>query len=322
VGAALAQAGLKRRTRLATATLLIGANLPDVDALAYPLGGSLCALSFRRGWTHGVLALVILPFLLAGAMLLWHRLSARRSAPSPPAQGGVAPVPAQLLLVAAAAIATHPLLDFLNTYGVRWLMPFDARWWYGDALFIVDPWIWAVLAAGIVLSRRAERVAIQTAGAQATWMRPARWALAAVAGYATLMWATSALGARMVERQFVRRGDEPPRRVLASPVPLDPLRRWVVIEQGEVYRFGTINWRRRPAFALVPVVVAKQADDPAARAAARTEEGRRFLGWARFPFFAIEHEGTGVVVHLIDARYTLDPAAGFGTFTVRLPAAP
>ena len=34
VGAALAQTGLKHRTRYGTATLLVGANLPDVDILS------------------------------------------------------------------------------------------------------------------------------------------------------------------------------------------------------------------------------------------------------------------------------------------------
>ncbi len=33
-GAALAESGLKRRSRYATATLLIGANLPDIDVVA------------------------------------------------------------------------------------------------------------------------------------------------------------------------------------------------------------------------------------------------------------------------------------------------
>jgi membrane-bound metal-dependent hydrolase YbcI (DUF457 family) len=30
---------------------------------------------------------------------------------------------------------SHPALDFLNVYGVRWLMPFDATWFFGDVLY-------------------------------------------------------------------------------------------------------------------------------------------------------------------------------------------
>ena len=40
VGAALAQSGLKRRSPLGTVTLLIGANLPDVDVISLAWGST------------------------------------------------------------------------------------------------------------------------------------------------------------------------------------------------------------------------------------------------------------------------------------------
>ncbi|MGH9367718.1 MAG: metal-dependent hydrolase, partial [Thermoanaerobaculia bacterium] len=131
-GAALGEAGFKRATPLAMATLLIGANLPDVDALTYVFGSGADALAFRRGWTHGPLALAGLPLALAGAMTAWDRFVRRRRGPhAPPARFGA------LLLLAFVSVLSHPLLDFLNTYGMRFLMPFSGRWFYGDALFIV-----------------------------------------------------------------------------------------------------------------------------------------------------------------------------------------
>src|SRR6185295_8466000 len=75
-GAALARSGLARRTALGTATLLIGANLPDLDVLAY-LDGPAADLSFRRGWTHGLPALIVLPFVLTAAILGLDRLLRR-----------------------------------------------------------------------------------------------------------------------------------------------------------------------------------------------------------------------------------------------------
>ena len=81
VGLGLAEAGLKRKTALGTATLLIGANLPDVDIAAYPWG-RVAALGFRRGWTHGILAVAVLPVVLAGVMLAWDRWVRRRRDPS------------------------------------------------------------------------------------------------------------------------------------------------------------------------------------------------------------------------------------------------
>ena len=37
-------------------------------------------------------------------------------------------------------------------------MPFSSRWFYGDTLFIVDPWVWLALALGVYFSRRRERL--------------------------------------------------------------------------------------------------------------------------------------------------------------------
>ena len=49
-------------------------------------------------------------------------------------------------------MASHPLLDWLNTYGMRFLMPFDGRWFYGDALFIMDPLVWLLTGVAVVVA--------------------------------------------------------------------------------------------------------------------------------------------------------------------------
>ena len=70
-GAALGEAGLKSRTTRAMATLMIASNLPDIDVGVFAT--DTLAMSFRRGWTHGVLAMVALPAALASAAWLWDR---------------------------------------------------------------------------------------------------------------------------------------------------------------------------------------------------------------------------------------------------------
>ena len=140
-------------------TLLIAANLPDVDALSL-VWGSTAGLGFRRGWTHGVLALPLWPFILAGVMVLFDRAFTKRGARFWPLAG-----------VAAIGVVSHPLLDLMNTYGVRLLMPFSERWFYGDTLFIVDIWVWIMLAAGVLVSVRRERQG------RDSWPYPARAAL-------------------------------------------------------------------------------------------------------------------------------------------------
>src|SRR6188508_3837495 len=69
VGAALGEAGLKRRTRFGSATLMIASNLPDIDVLVFATGTP--AVAFRRGWTHGVLAQALLPLAFVVCLLLW-----------------------------------------------------------------------------------------------------------------------------------------------------------------------------------------------------------------------------------------------------------
>jgi inner membrane protein len=150
-GAALSRAGYRRASPLATATLILAANAPDIDILT-SFGGSYASVAHRRGWTHGPVALVLLPFAVMGVMLAYDRWVRRRRNPdAPPAR------PPALFLLALLGTATHPLLDWMNTYGIRLLMPFRQEWYYGDALFIVDPWVWLLLGGGVYLAGAAAR---------------------------------------------------------------------------------------------------------------------------------------------------------------------
>lgn len=146
VGAAIGRAGADRTTPLATATLIVAANAPDIDVASF-VHGEYFALAFRRGITHGWPALLVLPFVVTAVMLAWDRWVRRRRDPSArPARAGA------LLGLSALGLATHPSLDWLNTYGMRWGLPFDGAWTYGDALFIIDPWVWLILGGAVLLA--------------------------------------------------------------------------------------------------------------------------------------------------------------------------
>ena len=71
VGAALAHAGLKRLTPYATGTLMLAANISDVDVLVFVTGES--PVAFRRGWTHGVVGQALLPIGLTLLVMAWAR---------------------------------------------------------------------------------------------------------------------------------------------------------------------------------------------------------------------------------------------------------
>lgn len=307
VGAALGKAGLQKRTALATATLLIGANLPDVDVFSYAWGAD-TALSFRRGWTHGVLALSLWPFVLTGLMLAWDRFVRRRRRPDEtPAD------PRALLLLSTLSILSHPLLDWLNNYGMRWLMPFRDVWFYGDTLFIIDPWIWLALTLGVVVSRSRWKRGRERPE------RPARIALAAVVLY-ILALGGSQLAARAVARQSLEPQVGPIERLMAGPLAATPFRRQIVAEVGDGYELGEVRWLAQPTYQPAdPMRVRVDADHPAVAAAARTRKGRIFLHWARFPFFQIEEGPASTRVYMIDARYSINPGTGFGRMMVEVP---
>ncbi|MBI4421476.1 MAG: metal-dependent hydrolase, partial [Gemmatimonadetes bacterium] len=291
VGAALAEAGLKHRTRHAVPTLLVAANLPDVDILAY-VWSPVSALAFRRGWTHGMLALVVLPVVLAGVVTVCDRLGARWSRRRGPPLLGTAP-PLELLMVSFLGVLTHPVLDFLNTYGVRWLMPLTGRWYYGDTLFIVDPFVWLVLGAGVVLTRKKARR--ETRDERRVSREPAALALALVSAYVVVMGGATFLARRAVTRQLAAAGVSFD-RLMVAPAPANPFRKQVLVQRDGAYRLGTfrlwprreVAWRERP--------LPTRADHPAALEASQTPEGRKFLVWARFPYYLIRETGMGYEV--------------------------
>ena len=295
-GLALAEAGLRRKTALGATTLAIAANLPDIDALMYLVGDGIDALAFRRGWTHGVLAMVVLPLLLTICMLGVSKL--RPSRPDGTLADG-----RWLLIASAIGVWSHPLLDLMNTYGVRLLMPFSGAWFYGDALFIIDPWFWVVLLTGVVVSRWRARPL------------PARIAIAVVGVYALAMVASSRLGRVAVERQVA---GEPADRVMVSPVAVTPFRRRVVRDFGDRYETGELTLGASMRYRPEDETASGRETDYAA-AAARMPDGAAFLSWSRFPRFADEPADDGLLVRISDMRYADARGRGWASVVVRVP---
>ncbi|MBW3563837.1 MAG: metal-dependent hydrolase [Acidobacteria bacterium] len=330
-GANLAATRLGGKSRLAAAALVIGANAPDIDAILYFTGHRDLALGFRRGWTHGVLALVVLPLILTGLLLLYDRLR-----PDPERRAD----PKWLLLLSAIATLTHPTLDWLNTYGMRWLMPFRPTWFYGDSVNIMDPWIWLILGIGWLVGRRPTIAMValwaiftflilRIVGGRAPeylvlvamiavilllallWRGPARNArlgarFATTALIVTTLYICSRLlinaaaGAE-VERQLEARGIVPVRVLMLSPHPIDP-RAWsFVARNDDLYRVGTIEWPGGEVeLSEETLPVAKES--PEWRAARRDPSIRGFMTWVRFPSYVIERTGGETRVLIYDAR--------------------
>ncbi|MEQ1575642.1 MAG: metal-dependent hydrolase, partial [Vicinamibacterales bacterium] len=279
VGAALGEAGLKRRTRFGCATLMIASNLPDLDVLVFATDAP--AVAFRRGWTHGLVGQALLPVALTLAMVAVARL---RPAGSPAAHSArlgetadhAPPVSVRwLLLLSYLGTIVHVLFDLLNNYGVRLLSPLDWRWFYGDTLFIVDPWMWLMLGAGVWIARRRS--------AQGA----ARVALQAAVLYVVVMLSSTGAARDAVANAWESANATVPRALMVGPVPVTPLRRVVIVDAGDRYVTGTFGWLPTTVH-FDSATVAKNEGDPRVAAARSAPDIQAFLVWSRFPYWTLD----------------------------------
>ncbi len=294
-GAVMARVGGDRKTPLAAATLMLSANAPDVDIISTGWG-SFASLAFRRGWTHGPIALVILPLVISAAVLAWDRWIRLRRTPE------ALPVdPRWTLILAAVGCLSHPMLDWLNTYGIRLLMPYSGRWFYGDAVFIIDPYWWVLLAATLVLARRrASLRAVRTAGALAL-------------AYPLLLIGVSRAGERLARSGAEEHGLVGVREVLYQPAMGNPLRAQLIAVTADGYHFGMLDWRHSRRVAFGGQVIPRGDWSDARVVSARADaDVRGYLVWSRYPWVRIDTtavDGSATVV-FGDARFPEGGLAG------------
>ena len=349
VGASLAETRLKRLSVLATPTLILGANAPDIDAVTILLDGDL-SLGFRRGWTHGILAMVVLPLALAGLMLLVDRVVTRRRGQPRRARAG------PIILLSYIGVLTHPVLDWLNTYGIRLLMPFDGRWFYGDALIIIDPWVWLLAGAAVVLAHT------QTALAASAWLAlglvlsvivssfapvPPAARLLWVAGVATIagirVWggiqtrlprvvtiglASTAVymvamvsGSQVAERQvtewLAERGTVPV-EIMAGALPANPFARNIVVADRQHYHFLEVNWLNADRIQVSSPAIDRGPGGRVVEAALTAPHIQGITTWIRFPAYTVEQLPDGYRVTIRDVRYARLGGADLGDAVVEL----
>jgi inner membrane protein len=131
-----ARAVSARSRRILLTASAVSNNLPDADFVyAGITPGKLGYLLHHRGHTH---TLVI--GLLLGLACFWlgSRWLAGRS------KSGTAFERRLLLGLCLLGPVLHLALDATNNYGVHPFWPLYSGWFYGDTVFIVEPWLWVV----------------------------------------------------------------------------------------------------------------------------------------------------------------------------------
>jgi inner membrane protein len=145
VGLASAKAGLERLSPYATTVCLVSTNVADADFVVLFFGDRWTLLQHHRGITHSVVGTIAIGLLIPLIAFAIERVVAyaRKRSPRIRLRG--------LVIVSVIVSATHPLLDWTNNYGLRPLLPWSGRWFYGDLVFIFDPYIWLVLGSVVFL---------------------------------------------------------------------------------------------------------------------------------------------------------------------------
>jgi inner membrane protein len=302
----LANAGFRRAGRGVTATLVLASSVPDLEFVTGLAGGRLAYLSAHRGPTHGPLGLA-LGAAMAACVFLARRWAGRRD--------DDATFPA-LVLAGLAGVAGHVAIDFATSYGTRVLSPFSDVWYGVDWLPIVDPWLLAVLGAGLI----------------AAWLRPgarhrlAVGALVVMAGYYGLRASAhdDAMQQAVAREQAAGvRGDQGARRLFAYlderrpaglpaalPTEMSPFRWRLITRTPGGFEVAEIDVRHRDRV-RGKVLRFRNDRDRLVREAASAPTARAFLGFSRFPSVEVmRHRNGDVTVHWYDMRFAEAPPPG------------
>ena len=304
----MGRAGLNRKTALATATLTLAAEAPDLDVFSR-FGGSAFALNHHRGFTHSFLGIPLVAAAVVAFMYGIWRLRGRKTRdPNLPARWGL------LFGYACLAGLSHLLLDYTNSYGVRPFWPFSERWYSWDIVYIYEPVMWVVLILALTvpslfslinqeISSRRTRDKVPPGRVAASLALLAVFALWGLRDYEHRR-ALAALEARNYQGVDAL-------RVSVYSYPTNPFRWYAVAETPAFFATMDVN-------SLTPEVDPagkmqiryKPEETPVTLAAKRSYLGRVYLSWAQYPITETEELSLGLVndhaayrVRFRDLRY-------------------
>lgn len=313
-GACLGRAGFNRTTALATATMTLAAEAPDLDILGQ-IHGPVFGFAHHRGFTHSFLGLpIVCAVVVAFIYGIWRLRGGKTRSVSPPRWG-------LLFLYAYIAGLSHILLDFTNNYGVRPFWPFWERWYSWDIVFIIEPLLLLVLFAGLLLPEFFSLITEEIGGRRKGLKGRAGAILALLA--ILVIWgvrdyehrrAMASLQARTYEKADVIRAS-------AYPYAFNPFRWYGVVETQNFFAQVIVD-------SLTPDVDAdgkmriryKPEETQVTLVAKESFLGRVYLDWAQYPVADWEATDTppGYVVSFRDLRYDYPERAGATSLTSKV----
>jgi inner membrane protein len=317
-GACLGRAGLNRKTALATLTLTLATESPDIDSITY-FGGGVTGLQHHRGITHSLLgAPFVAALVVAGIYGVYRLVEARRNArgasPSDVQAQGTQSLSSQTLqppnwklLYAYALLGTvvHLFQDFTNNYGVRPFAPFNPKWYSWDIVFIVDPIMLLAMVLALTLPALMALIT-EEIGSRKPQFR----------GRGAAIFALLCLVAVIFVRDFEHRRavtalnsrtyrNEEPLRASAFPRMLNPFAWNGVVETKDFFYMLPVDSNSGEIDSQEEGIVRfKPEETPVTLAAKRSRLGRVYLDWAAYPLVSVEDvEGGRHLVHFEDLRF-------------------
>jgi inner membrane protein len=308
-GACLSRAGLNRKTGLATLTLTLAFEAPDIDSLFY-FGGGITGLQHHRGLTH---SLVGAPFMAAAVLTLVYGIDRWMSSRKKTASAGKASaspprlLPNWKLLYVYALLGSliHLLQDFTNNYGVRPFAPFNEKWYAWDIVFIVDPIMLLALFLGLVVPALIALIS-EEIGSRKPQFRGRGAAIFALVCVAAVILergiehrrAVTALNSRTYR-------NEEPIRASAFPQPINPFSWNGVVETRDFFQMAPVDSGSGEVDPLnIGVVRFKPEETPVSLAAKKSRLGRVYLDWAAYPLVTVEKlEGGRYLALFEDLRF-------------------
>jgi len=309
-GGCLGRLGFNRKTALATATMVIAAEIPDID-IFLGFRSRVFAFAHHRGFTHTFIGIPFDAALALGLIYVYWRMWGRKRQKLHEGETPRAwqhPRWALLYFFACIASLSHILLDFTNNYGVRPFAPFNPKWYSWDIVFIIEPVMLGVLFVGLaapVLFRLIGEEVSSHSARQPGGRGGAIFAFICIVA----LWGLRDLEHRRAisDMQALLYKDEDPLRVEANPYEINPFQWHGVVETKDF-------------FALVPVssnsqevdpqehmrIFYKPEETPVTLAAKKSYVGRAFLDWARFPMVEVEQHDDPVrsyTVRMYDLRF-------------------
>jgi inner membrane protein len=290
-GACLGRAGFNRNTALATLTLTLAAEAPDLDVLSR-LRGPAFGFAHHRGFTHSFLGVPLDAAVVVGFVYLIWRIRGRKiKDPNLPPRWGL------LFLYACLAGLSHILLDFTNNYGVRPFWPFSEKWYSWDIVFIFEPIMFTCLLLGLIapalFSLIDKEIGVRPRGPRGRLA--AILALIAV----VLLWTVRDYEHRRAVNALEARtyNGADPVRASAYPGLADPFRWYGVVETSNFFVLAPVDSlgpEVNPGLAEEDKlqILYKPEETPITLAAKRSYLGRVYLDWAQYPITQTETLGS------------------------------